>query len=84
MAQDGFLRPVTRFVRLRSRIVTLIGIQEKMEYLGEKMKTHVLKFSQGSWARNQPYREVEESQGFPEVKQSKYKHGFFTMYSLDQ
>ena len=26
--------------------------------------------------------EVEESQGFPKVKHSKYKNGFFTMYSL--
>ena len=29
-------------------------------------------------------REVEESQGFLEVKHSKYKKGFLTMKSIDQ
>ena len=28
-------------------------------------------------------REVEQSQGFPKVKHSKYKNGFFTISSLD-
>ena len=35
------------FVGLSKKYVTSIGIQDKMEYLGEKMKTHVLKITRG-------------------------------------
>ena len=52
LAQYGRLRPSARFVRLSNQNITSIGIQEKMEDLGEKMKTHVSKISLGSRARN--------------------------------
>ena len=70
------------FVRLSNQIITSIGIREKMEDLSEKMKTHVSKISPGSRAKKLALGEVEESQGFPEVKHSKYQNEFFTMYSL--
>jgi hypothetical protein len=40
------------FSRLINQNVTLIEIREKMEDLGEKLKTHVSKISLGSWATN--------------------------------
>ena len=43
-----------------------------MEDLGEKMKIHVSKNSQGSRAINLPLGKVEESQGFSKVKHLKY------------
>ena len=47
LAQDGCSRSGAGFVILRNKNVTLIRIREKMEYLGEKMKTHVSKISPG-------------------------------------
>jgi hypothetical protein len=52
LAQDGCSRLGAWFSILSNQYVTSIGIQEKMEYLGEKMKTHVLKISPGSRAKN--------------------------------
>ena len=52
MAQYGCSMSGVGFVRLINQNVTLIGIEEKMEDLGEKMKTYVSKISMGSWARN--------------------------------
>ena len=69
------------FFRLSNQNLTSIGIREKMEDLGEKMKTHVSKFSQGP-GQKLALGKVEESQVFPEVKHSKFQNGFFTMYSL--
>ena len=40
------------FSRLTNQNFTSIKIQEKMEDLGEKLKTHVSKNSTGSRARN--------------------------------
>ena len=54
MAQDGCSRPDVGFVRLSNQIITSIGIREKMEDLGEKMKTHVSKISPGSWEKTLP------------------------------
>ena len=52
MAQGGSLRPGVGFSILRNQNFTSIELQEKMEDLGEKLKTHVSKISLGSWARN--------------------------------
>ena len=52
LAQDGYSRPSVGFSILSNQHVTSIGIWEKMEYLGEKMKTHVSKISPGSRAKN--------------------------------
>ena len=38
-----------KFDRFEKKNSTLIEIQNKMEELGEKMKTHVSKISLGSW-----------------------------------
>ena len=54
LAQYGCSRPGVRFFRLRNQNITSIEIQEKMEDLGEKMKTYVSKITLGSRARNQP------------------------------
>ena len=50
--------------------------------LGEKMKTRVSKNFSRVPGQKLALGEVEESQGFPEMKHSKYQNGFFTMYSL--
>ena len=52
LAQDGCSRPSVGFSRLSNQYVTWIGIREKMEDWGEKMKIHVSKISLGSQARN--------------------------------
>ena len=52
LAQDGCSRLSVGFSIFCNQNVTSIGIREKMEDLGEKMKTHVLKISLGSRARN--------------------------------
>ena len=52
LAQYGCLRPGAGFVRLINQNITSIGTREKMEDLGEKMKTHVSKISPGSQTRN--------------------------------
>ena len=52
LAQDGCLRPGAGFARLSNQNVILIEIREKIEDLGEKMKTHVSKNSTRSPARN--------------------------------
>ena len=52
LAQDGCSRPGVGFVRLSNQNITLIGIREKMEDLGEKMKTRVSKISPGFWVKN--------------------------------
>ena len=49
-AQDGCLRLSAKFSRLNNKNFTSIEILEKMEDLGEKMKTHVSKISLGSRA----------------------------------
>ena len=69
------------FFRLRNQNFTLIGIREKMENLGEKMKTHVSKISLGSRARKLALEEVEESQGFLDVKHSKYQKKIHHVFS---
>jgi hypothetical protein len=51
-AQDGCSSLDVGFDRLRNQNFTSIEIREKMEDLGEKLKTHVSKISPGSWARN--------------------------------
>ena len=51
-AQDGCLRLDVGFSRLRNQNFTSIEIREKMEALGEKLKTHVSEISSGSQARN--------------------------------
>jgi acetyl-CoA carboxylase alpha subunit len=50
--QDGCVRLGVGFARLSDQNVTSIGIQEKMEDLGEKLKTNVSKISPGSRAKN--------------------------------
>ena len=50
--------------------------------LGEKMKTHISKNISVVLGQKLGLGEVEESQGFPEVKNSKSQNWFFTMYSL--
>jgi len=50
--QDGCSRSGAGFVRLRNQHVNSIRIREKMEDLGEKIKTHVSKIYPGSWAIN--------------------------------
>jgi hypothetical protein len=40
------------FFKLSNQNVTSIGIQEKMDDLGEKMKTHVSKIFPRSWVSN--------------------------------
>ena len=45
LAQYGCLRSGVGFFRLSNQNVTSTRIQEKMEDLGEKMKTHVSKVS---------------------------------------
>ena len=50
--QDGYLRRGVGFSILRNQNVTSIRIREKMEDLGEKLKTLVSKISSGSRARN--------------------------------
>ena len=52
LAQDGCSWPDAGFSRFRNQNVTLIDIQEKIEDLGEKLKTHVSKISSGSQAKN--------------------------------
>ena len=52
LAQYGCSRPGVRFVRLSNQNVTLIDIREKIEDLGEKMKTHVSKISPSSQAKH--------------------------------
>lgn len=52
LAQDGCSRLGVGFVILRNKNITLIMIREKMEGLGEKMKTHVSKISLGLQAKN--------------------------------
>jgi hypothetical protein len=52
MAQDGCSRQGVGFFILTNQNITSIGIREKMEDLGEKMKTRVPKISLGSPARN--------------------------------
>ena len=54
-----------------------------MEDLGEKLKNPCLENFSGVTGQKLAVGEVEESQGFLEVKHSKYKNGFITMYSLD-
>ena len=51
LVEDGCSRLGVGFVRLRNQNVTSIGIQEKIEDLGEKMKTRVSKISLGSRAK---------------------------------
>ena len=51
-AQDGYLRPSAEFNVLNNENVISIEIREKMEDLGEKLKTHVSKISLGSRAEN--------------------------------
>jgi hypothetical protein len=55
LAQEGCSRLGARFSTLSNQNVTSIGIREKMEYLSEKLKTHVSKISLRSRARNWPY-----------------------------
>ena len=50
--QDSCSRLSAEFSRLIFQNFTSIGIGEKMEDLGEKIKTHVSKISMGSRARN--------------------------------
>ena len=50
--QDGYSRPGPRFPRLSNQNVTSIDIRKKMGDLGEKLKTHILKISLGTHARN--------------------------------
>ena len=50
--QDGCSRLGARFSILSNQNFTSIEIWEKMEYLGEKLKTHVSKISPGSRAKN--------------------------------
>ena len=52
LPQDGCSSLGARFSRLSNQHVTSIGIRDKMEDLGEKMKPHVSKISPGFWARN--------------------------------
>ena len=52
LAQDGCSRPGVGFAILSNQNVTSIEIREKMEDLGEKLKTHVSKICLGSQARN--------------------------------
>jgi hypothetical protein len=47
LSQDGCSRLSVGFVRLRNQNITSIKIREKMEYLGEKIKTHLKKFLRG-------------------------------------
>ena len=47
LAQDGCSSPSVGFSILSNQYVTWIGIQDKMEDWGEKMKTHVSKFLRG-------------------------------------
>ena len=47
------------FSILSNQNVTWIRIREKMEDLGEKMKTHVSKISLGSWAHGSTLGEVK-------------------------
>ena len=62
--QDGCWRESLGFIVLRNQYVTSIWIQEKMEDLGEKMKTHVLKISPGSWAHGSASGEVRSHKDF--------------------
>ena len=48
LAQDGLSRLGVGFSRLRNQNVTSIDIREKIEDVGEKLKTHVSKISLGS------------------------------------
>ena len=52
MAQDGCSMLGVGFAILSNQNVTSIEIQEKIEDLGEKLKTHDSKISPGSQARN--------------------------------
>ena len=52
LAQDGCSRLGAGFSRLSNLNFTSIKIREKIEDLGEKMKTHVSKISPRSRARN--------------------------------
>ena len=54
-----------------------------MEDLGEKNENPCFKNFSGVPGQKLALREVEESQEFLELKHSKYKNGFLTMYSLD-
>ena len=50
--QDGCSRMGVGFAILSNQNVTLIEIREKMEDLGEKLKTRVSNISPRSWAGN--------------------------------
>ena len=50
--QDGCSSSGAGFFILSNQNVTSVEIREKIEDLGEKMKTRVSKISLGSWARN--------------------------------
>ena len=54
-----------------------------MEDLGEKNENPCFENFFEVTGQKLALREVEESQGFPKVKHSKYKNGFLTMDSLD-
>jgi hypothetical protein len=52
LVQDGCLNLGVVFSIIINQNVTSIEIREKMEDLGEELKTHISKISPGSWARN--------------------------------
>ena len=55
-----------------------------MEDLSKKTENPCLKNFSGVTGQKLDLGEVEEPQGFLEVKHSKYKNGFLTMYSLNR
>ena len=82
LAQDGCLRLGVGFVRLRNQNITLIGFDRKWKIKVKKWKPCLKNFSEVT-SQKLALGKVEESQGFSAVKNSKYKNGFFTMYSLN-
>ena len=75
--------PSAGFSILSNQYVTWIRIREKMVDLGEKNENPCFENFSEVPSQKLALGEVEESQRFLEVKQSKYKNGFFTMSSLD-